>query len=118
MKLDFGLFTLSLSGNPLVGNKNLTGFAYQQKNMTFLKSQRTVGTGKKDVLSFDICKSPIYDSPVSERPPHFVLVFAYEGLVGGQLSPSYFKQLTVNSYFLLKLPANNLILCSNSSVRR
>ena len=31
MKLDFGLFTLSVSGNPLVGNKIWLEFANQPK---------------------------------------------------------------------------------------
>ena len=45
-KLNFGLFTLSLGGNPLIGKKNWLYLQINQ-NMTFWRSQRTAGTKKK-----------------------------------------------------------------------
>ena len=45
-KLNFGLFMLSLGGNPLIGKKNWLYLQINQ-NMTFWRSQRTAGTKKK-----------------------------------------------------------------------
>ena len=45
-KLNFGLFTLSLGGNPLIGKENWLYLQINQ-NMTFCRSQRTAGTKKE-----------------------------------------------------------------------
>lgn len=45
-KLNFGLFTLSLGGNPLIGKENWLYLQINQ-NMTFWRSQRTAGTKKE-----------------------------------------------------------------------
>ena len=44
-KLNFSLFSLSLSGNPLIGNKIWLSLQINQ-NMAFCKSQTTAGTKK------------------------------------------------------------------------
>lgn len=52
MKLDFGLFSLSVSGNPLVGNKIWLEFANQPK-YELLKEQKNKRVALSRNLSFN-----------------------------------------------------------------